>query len=401
MVVQPHMKANQMDTLCIFGTRPEAIKMAPLIKKLNEHSNINNKVCVTGQHLSMLNQVLDVFQIRSDFNLQVMTENQDLNTLTAKIILKLSDVIEEKRPDLILVHGDTTTTFAATLAAFHQKIPIAHVEAGLRSGNIHSPWPEEANRKLTSCLADLHFAPTLRSKQNLLEEGIEEKKIYITGNTIIDALHEITGLLESDQIIQKMMQQKFSFLNPKRKLILVTGHRRENFGKGLEQICHALATIAQLFVNEVEIIYPIHLNPNVQQPVKVLLGSVSNIHLIEPVDYLSFVFLMKSSYLILTDSGGVQEEAPSLGKPVLVMREITERPEGIEAGIARLVGTQTQQIVEHVACLLRNSDQYASMRNAINPYGDGRASLRIASMISKWIPTNQQDVILQKEEMLC
>lgn len=370
----------RINTLCIFGTRPEAIKMAPLVKQLNLNPNINNKLCITGQHEQMLNPVLELFNLKPDFNLHVMTENQDLSHLTAKLLIGLAGVFAQYKPDVVLVHGDTTTTLAASISAYYHHIPIAHVEAGLRTWNINSPWPEEANRKLSGALTSLHFAPTPLSRMNLLQEGVAPETIHITGNTVIDALQSIVDQIEnSPQLLQDLAQQ-FSFLYPARKLILVTGHRRENFGHGFERICEALAILAHRFP-DVDIVYPVHLNPSVLQPVNALLKDINNIYLIRPVDYLPFVYLMKTSYLILTDSGGIQEEAPSLGKPVLVMRDNTERPEALDAGTVQLVGTDVDKIVSHVAELLSNAQRYQQMSQAQNPYGDGKASERIVQVI--------------------
>lgn len=370
------------NTLCVFGTRPEAIKMAPVIKRLNITQHIQNKVCVTGQHRQMLDAVLDNFDISPDFNLEVMTKGQDLSGLTAKILIGLDDIYKVYKPDLVLVHGDTTTTLAASLSAYYHRIPVAHVEAGLRTGDIYSPWPEEVNRKLTGALAAFHFAPTALAKNNLLQEGIPAESIYVTGNTVIDALYEMTNKLASEPALSHQLQQSFPYLHPDRKMILVTGHRRESFGQGFDRICQALANIARLYP-DVDIVYPVHLNPNVQQPVKSLLGAIKNIHLIDPVDYLPFVYLMKAAYLILTDSGGVQEEAPSLGKPVLVMREVTERPEAVGAGTVKLVGSNIETIVSNIIKLLTNEQVYQQMSHAQNPYGDGNASMRIVQIISR------------------
>lgn len=369
-------------TLCVFGTRPEAIKMAPVVKALSAVDNLQNKVCVTGQHREMLDGVLQLFGITPDFNLEVMAKDQDLSSLTAKILKRLPAIYREYQPNLVLVHGDTTTTFAASLAAYYYHIPVAHVEAGLRTWDINSPWPEEANRKLTSALAKLHFAPTSLAKNNLLKEGIREETIYVTGNTVVDALFEMSLKLESDTKLVDEIKSTFPFLNSNRRMILVTGHRRESFGKGFEQICQALLMVAKLYP-DVDIVYPVHLNPSVQGPVNTLLAGIQNIHLIPPVDYLQFIYLMKSSYLILTDSGGVQEEAPSLGKPVLLMRNITERPEALNAGTLKLVGTKAESIVDSVVQLLRDKQGYQRMQEAVNPYGDGKASLRIAHIISQ------------------
>jgi UDP-N-acetylglucosamine 2-epimerase (non-hydrolysing) len=367
-------------TLCIFGTRPEAIKMAPVIKELKKLTHIENKVCVTGQHQQMLNSVLEHFDITPDFNLKVMTEVQTLSGLTAKILTGLDDVYKQYKPDLVLVHGDTTTTLTASLSAYYHHIPVAHIEAGLRTGDINSPWPEEINRKLTASLATLHFAPTESAKRNLLREGIPFDAIHVTGNTVIDALYEMRKKLDSDPIITQQLQKEFSYLSPQRKMILVTGHRRESFGKGFERICNALAIIARDHP-DVDIVYPVHLNPNVQEPVKSLLGEIKNIHLITPVDYLPFVYFMRLAYLILTDSGGIQEEAPTLNVPVLIMRDTTERMEGVEAGCALLVGTDTENICANFINLVENENLYKKMSNVENPYGDGSTSQHIVEII--------------------
>ena len=368
-------------TLCIFGTRPEAIKMAPVIKELQKVPHIENKVCVTGQHHQMLNSVLEHFDITPDFNLKVMTEGQSLSGLTAKILTSLDEVYKQYKPDLVLVHGDTTTTLTASLSAYYHHIPVAHIEAGLRTGDINTPWPEEINRKLTASLATLHFAPTESAKRNLLREGIPFDAIHVTGNTVIDALYEMTKKLDSDPIITQQLQKEFSYLSSQRKMILVTGHRRESFGKGFERICQALAIIARDYP-DVDIVYPVHLNPNVQEPVQSVLGKIKNIHLIAPVDYLPFIYLMRSAYIILTDSGGIQEEAPSFGKPVLVMRDTTERQEAVDAGVVKLVGTKIEKITRNVKNLLDDKYAYQRMNYAQNSYGDGNAATRIVGFIS-------------------
>ena len=373
--------------LIVFGTRPEAIKMAPLIKELEKNQDIFDiKVCVTAQHREMLDQVLDIFDIEPDYDLDIMKPNQDLYDITSNILLKIRDVLNDFKPNIVLVHGDTATTFATTLASFYQKIDVGHVEAGLRTGNIYSPWPEEANRKLTAALAKYHFAPTKSAKENLLKEGIKEENIIVTGNTVIDALFLMLEKIEKDNNLKEKILNKFqqifnsqlSILNS--QFILVTGHRRENFGKGFLNICNALKEIA-LNNPEINIIYPVHLNPNVRKPVNEILKGVKNIYLIEPLEYPEFVYLMSKSYLILTDSGGIQEEAPSLGKPVLVMRENTERPEAVDAGTVKLVGTNKEKIVKEVENLLKNKIEYDKMSKAINPYGDGKASERIINFL--------------------
>ncbi|UTH38278.1 UDP-N-acetylglucosamine 2-epimerase (non-hydrolyzing) [Pseudomonas sp. KHPS1] len=369
-------------TLCVFGTRPEAIKMAPLALALQDDPRFEAKVCVTGQHRQMLDQVLDLFELVPDFDLNIMKPGQDLTDVTSSILLGMREVLASFKPDVVLVHGDTATTFAASVAAYYQQIPVAHVEAGLRTGNIYSPWPEEGNRKLTGALAALHFAPTETSCGNLLREGVNPDSIVVTGNTVIDALLQVVAKLDTDSDLQMQFASRFPFLHPNRKLILVTGHRRESFGGGFERICQALVETAQRFP-EVEIVYPVHLNPNVREPVNRLLAGIDNVHLIEPLDYLPFVYLMNQAYLILTDSGGIQEEAPSLGKPVLVMRDTTERPEAVEAGTVRLVGTDVAAINTAIATLITNDDAYRQMSFAHNPYGDGKACQRILESLSQ------------------
>jgi UDP-N-acetylglucosamine 2-epimerase (non-hydrolysing) len=368
--------------LSVFGTRPEAIKMAPLALSLAADDRFEAKVCVTGQHRKMLDQVLDLFELKPDFDLSVMKPGQDLTGVTTAILTGMKDVLADFKPDVVLVHGDTATTFAATLAAYYQQIPVAHVEAGLRTGNIYSPWPEEANRKLTGALATLHFAPTENSKANLLREGINPESIIVTGNTVIDALLEVVDRLDQDAELGNRAAAPTAFLNLSRKLILVTGHRRESFGGGFERICQALLDTAKQHP-EVDIVYPVHLNPQVQEPVNRLLAGVGNIHLIEPLDYLPFVYLMSRAHVILTDSGGIQEEAPSLGKPVLVMRDTTERPEAVAAGTVKLVGTDAERIVGELHKLLTSSTAYQEMSFAHNPYGDGKACQRICDALAK------------------
>ncbi|AVO60422.1 non-hydrolyzing UDP-N-acetylglucosamine 2-epimerase [Pseudomonas chlororaphis] len=367
--------------LSVFGTRPEAIKMAPLALALRADERFDAKICVTGQHREMLDQVLELFELEPDFDLNIMKPGQDLTDVTTCILQGMKSVFATYKPDVILVHGDTATTFATTLAAYYHQIPVAHIEAGLRTGNLYSPWPEEANRKLTGALARLHFAPTQKSEQNLLHEGVSPESVYVTGNTVIDALLNVVEKLESNTKLNQQFSEQFKFLSTERRLILVTGHRRESFGEGFERICMSLASIAREF-DDVEIVYPVHLNPNVREPVNRLLSGIDNIHLIEPLDYLPFVYLMNRSYLILTDSGGVQEEAPSLGKPVLVMRDTTERPEAIEAGTVRLVGTEKEKITSNLRELLLDSDAYQEMSFAHNPYGDGNACARIINTLA-------------------
>lgn len=372
--------------LLIFGTRPEAIKMAPLALKLKTYDqDFETKVCVTGQHRQMLDQVLELFSLKPDFDLNLMKPGQTLSDVTSGVLKGLEQVFAEWMPDLILVHGDTATTFAASLAGYYHKIKIGHVEAGLRTGDLYSPWPEEANRQLTGVLANYHFAPTQSSYQNLMNENVDPATVVITGNTVIDALLQVKTKVEKELNLIQMFEQEFSFLDKNKKLILVTGHRRENFGQGFLNICTALASLAKKYP-DIQIVYPVHLNPNVQQPVNELLANIDNVFLIAPQDYLPFVYLMNRSYLILTDSGGIQEEAPSLGKPVLVMRDTTERPEAVEAGTVRLVGTDVNTIENAVIDLLENLTTYKTMSEAHNPYGDGTASQTIVDfMISKLI----------------
>jgi len=369
-----------MKVLTVFGTRPEAIKMAPLVHALNADSRFDAKVCVTAQHREMLDQVLELFEIVPDYDLNIMKPGQDLTDVTTSILQGLKPILFEYQPDYVLVHGDTATTLATTLAAYYQQIMVGHVEAGLRTNNIYSPWPEEGNRKLTGALANFHFAPTVTSKNNLLRESIEENKIVVTGNTVIDALFEVTEKLEKDKELSASLAANFPFLRLDMRIILVTGHRRESFGGGFERICEALAIIAKKY-SDVQIIYPVHLNPNVREPVNRILKGINNIHLVEPLDYLPFVYLMNRAHIILTDSGGIQEEAPSLGKPVLVMRDTTERPEAVDAGTVKLVGTKVDKIVTGLTVLLSDQDAYKQMSVAHNPYGDGKACQRIISSL--------------------
>ncbi|EOC1335651.1 UDP-N-acetylglucosamine 2-epimerase (non-hydrolyzing) [Cronobacter turicensis] len=365
-----------MRVLTVFGTRPEAIKMAPLVHALAQDPAFDTRVCVTAQHRQMLDQVLHLFSIVPDYDLNIMKPGQGLTEITCRILEGLKPILTEFRPDVVLVHGDTTTTIATSLAAFYQRIPVGHVEAGLRTGDLYSPWPEEANRTLTGHLAMYHFAPTELSRQNLLRENIPEARIFVTGNTVIDALIAVRDRVMADESLRLRLETQYPFLDGDKKMILVTGHRRESFGEGFEQICRALADIAAQN-RDVQIVYPVHLNPNVTEPVNRILGHVENVVLIEPQEYLPFVWLMNHAWLILTDSGGIQEEAPSLGKPVLVMRETTERPEAVEAGTVRLVGTNTQRIVAEVTRLLHDEAAYQAMSHAHNPYGDGQACERI------------------------
>ena len=355
--------------------------MAPLVHALEADDRFNAKVCVTAQHREMLDQVLDLFEIKPDFDLNIMKAGQTLNDVTTSILVGLKPVLEDFKPDVVLVHGDTATTFAASLAAYYQQIKVGHVEAGLRTGNIYSPWPEEANRKLTSAITNYHFAPTAGSKKNLLNEGITESEITVTGNTVIDALFWVREKLNKDNSLSNELTKKFDYLDPNKKLILVTGHRRESFGGGFERICEALRQIATNNP-DAQVLYPVHLNPNVQEPVNRLLKGLDNVILIEPQQYLPFCYLMDRATVILTDSGGIQEEAPSLGKPVLVMRETTERPEAVDAGTVRLVGTDVNLIVSQVDLLLTNQDEYQKMSKAHNPYGDGLACGRILEFLA-------------------
>lgn len=368
--------------LTVFGTRPEAIKMAPLVHALAADGRFESKVCVTAQHREMLDQVLSLFEITPDYDLNLMKAGQTLNDVTARILLELKPVLQEFKPDVVLVHGDTATTFAASLAAYYEQIAVGHVEAGLRTGNIYSPWPEEANRKLTGALATYHFAPTETSKANLLREGYDQKNIYVTGNTVIDALLMVKDKIDNDQTLNSSLAAQFPFLDENKKLILVTGHRRESFGGGFERICEALAITAKTNP-DIQILYPMHLNPNVREPVKRILGGIENIILIEPQEYLPFIYLMMCSHIILTDSGGIQEEAPSLGKPVLVMRETTERPEAVSAGTVMLVGAEIDKIVHNINILLKDSNVYKKMSFSHNPYGDGNACANIIDVLRR------------------
>ncbi|GAS71355.1 UDP-N-acetylglucosamine 2-epimerase [Salmonella enterica] len=366
--------------LIVFGTRPEAIKMAPLVNEIKKNKKIDLKVCVTAQHREMLDQVLDLFEITPDYDLNLMKAGQTLNDITSAILINMRPILREYLPDIVLVHGDTSTTFAVSLAAYYEKVAIGHIEAGLRTGNIYSPWPEEANRKLTSVLTDYHFAPTESSKNNLIKEGYNAEKIIVTGNTVIDALHIAKNKIDSNEKISSELAANFQFLAKDKKMILVTGHRRESFGRGFESICEALAEIARKNEN-VQIVYPVHMNPNVREPVNRILSGIHNVYLIEPQQYLPFVYLMDKSYLILTDSGGIQEEAPSLGKPVLVMRDTTERPEAVNAGTVKLVGTNKGKIIREVKELLESEISYNTMSFAHNPYGNGNASKLIVSKL--------------------
>ncbi|MRZ85673.1 UDP-N-acetylglucosamine 2-epimerase (non-hydrolyzing) [Odoribacter splanchnicus] len=372
--------------MLVFGTRPEAIKMAPLVKEFQKHPReIETIVCVTGQHREMLDQVLHIFDIQPDYDLNIMKQGQDLYDVTARVLTGMRDVLKESRPDLVLVHGDTTTSTASALAAFYQQIPVGHIEAGLRTHNIYSPWPEEMNRLITGRIATYHFSPTSLSRQNLLDEGIEEEAITVTGNTVIDALYMVVDKIKADQSLDSRLKSildtagyDIDRLNRGRRLVLITGHRRENFGAGFIHMCEAIKTLAEKYP-EVDFVYPMHLNPNVRKPIHEVFGTgqLPNLFFIEPLEYLSFVYLMEKSDIILTDSGGIQEEAPGLGKPVLVMRDTTERPEALEAGTVKLVGTDYDKIVGEVSALLDNQDYYDRMSEAVNPYGDGKACERI------------------------
>ena len=365
--------------MIVFGTRPEAIKMAPVVKACRARPELEVKVCVTAQHRQMLDQVMDIFGLTADFDLNVMAPNQTLGDVTCKVLKGMEDVFGQWKPDVILVQGDTTTVMAAALAAFYHKIAVGHVEAGLRTGNVYSPWPEEMNRMIAGCLATQHYAPTPRSRDNLLKENKNPETVFVTGNTVIDALHDAVAIMDGDQALTAKLEAEFPFLDASRRLVLVTGHRRENFGEGFIHICNAIARVARR--DGVQVVYPMHMNPNVRKPVTDILGHLENVHLIEPLDYLSFLYMMRKSFLIMTDSGGVQEEAPSLGKPVIVMRDTTERPEAVEAGTVILAGTETEAMASAAERLLDDPDFYHRMAHAVNPYGDGLASKRIASLL--------------------
>lgn len=368
--------------LIIFGTRPEAIKMAPLALSMLADKFFDTRICITAQHREMLDQTLNLFEINADYDLDLMRPDQNLHDLSALIISGLKPVLDDFKPDLVLVHGDTLTTFCASLAAFFSDVKIAHIEAGLRSHNMKAPWPEEANRRLTSVLTTHHFAPTQNAKTNLLDEGVCEKNISVTGNTVIDALYWIRQKNTSSNLQIASFKKQFSFLEKNRRMILITGHRRENFGDGFENICQSIAILAKQY-EAVDFVYPVHLNPNVKKPVERILSGLNNVHLINPQDYAPFVYLMDQAYLILTDSGGIQEEAPSLGKPVIVMRETTERPEAVDAGTVVLVGTDSAKIIETVSMLLDDSSTYKKMSQAHNPYGDGKAVPRIIERLKQ------------------
>lgn len=374
--------------MLVFGTRPEAIKMAPLVKEFQKHPDtFETIVCVTGQHREMLDQVLQLFEIQPNYDLNIMKQGQDLYDVTARVLVGMRDVLQEAKPDVVLVHGDTTTSTAAALAAFYQQIPVGHVEAGLRTHNIYSPWPEEMNRLITGRIATYHFSPTELSRQNLLKENVSDEKIIVTGNSVIDALYWVVDKIKSNELLDKELKQVLSTsgydvtrLNNGKKLVLITGHRRENFGDGFINMCTAIKDLTQKYP-EVDFVYPMHLNPNVRKPIHEVFGedlsNLGNMFFIEPLEYLSFVYLMEKSTIVLTDSGGIQEEAPGLGKPVLVMRDTTERPEALDAGTVKLVGTDYHKIMNEVSILLDDKDTYETMSKAVNPYGDGLACKRI------------------------
>ena len=365
--------------MVVFGTRPEAIKMAPVVREVKADSSLEVKVCITAQHRQMLDQVMDIFKLKADFDLNVMAPNQTLGDVTCKVLKGMENVFDQWRPDIVLVQGDTTTVMATALAAFYHKIEVGHVEAGLRTGNIYSPWPEEMNRLIAGNLATWHFAPTPRSRDNLLKENKDPSRVFVTGNTVIDALHDAVGMIDADKALEARLSAQFPFLDPTKRLMLVTGHRRENFGDGFIHICNAIARVAKR--PDVQVVYPMHMNPNVRKPVTEILGALDNVHLIEPLDYLSFLYMMRRSHLIMTDSGGVQEEAPSLGKPVIVMRDTTERPEAVDAGTVILAGTSTESMASSAERLLDDDAFYDRMAHAVNPYGDGKAAQRIVEII--------------------
>lgn len=377
--------------LAVFGTRPEAIKMIPLVIELNKRDGFQLVICVTGQHREMLDQVLKIFHITPDYDLNIMKQGQDLYDVTARVLMGMRGILKKELPDVVLVHGDTTTSVAAALAAFYQQIPVGHVEAGLRTYNIYSPWPEEMNRQITGRIATFHFAPTTLSRCNLLKEGVGDEMIIVTGNTVIDALHMVVDKIKTDKKLDNELNRSlllFGYdvtrLNKKKRLVLITGHRRENFGDGFLSVCKSIKTLAQVYP-DVDFVYPMHLNPNVRNPIHNVFGSeqLDNLFLIEPLEYFPFIYLMEKSTIVVTDSGGIQEEAPSLGKPVLVMRETTERPEALESGTVKLVGTNYDKIVKGVSILLDDPSEYAQMSNAINPYGDGKACSRILDFLLK------------------
>lgn len=382
--------------MLVFGTRPEAIKMAPLVKEFQKHSaDFKTIVCVTGQHREMLDQVLQIFNIKPDYDLNIMKQGQDLYDVTARVLTGMRDVLKETQPDIVLVHGDTTTSTAAALAAFYQQIPVGHVEAGLRTGNIYSPWPEEMNRLVTGRIASYHFAPTQLSKHNLMKENVNPDSILVTGNTVIDALRQVVSMIKRNRGLDEDLEDVLSKagydvkrLSEERKLVLITGHRRENFGDGFINMCHAIKALKEKYPM-VDFVYPMHLNPNVRKPIHEVFGEdlshLENMFFIEPLEYLSFVYLMEKAAIVLTDSGGIQEEAPGLGKPVLVMRDTTERPEALDAGTVKLVGTDYDKIVNEVSTLLDDKQAYETMSKAVNPYGDGLACNRIINALFHWL----------------
>lgn len=380
--------------MLVFGTRPEAIKMCPLVKEFQKHpESFETIVCVTGQHREMLDQVLQIFDVKPDYDLNIMKQGQDLYDVTARVLTGMREVLDTVKPDVVLVHGDTTTSMAAAMAAFYRQIPVGHVEAGLRTHNLYSPWPEEMNRQVTGRIAEYDFAPTPLSRQNLLDEGVSEEKITVTGNTVIDALHWVVKKIQDDSVLSEELRRKLSKegynTDRERRLVLITGHRRENFGEGFISMCTAIRDLARKYP-EVDFVYPMHLNPNVRKPIKQVFGEMAdqvghdekkNLFFIEPLDYLDFVYLMSRSYIVLTDSGGIQEEAPGLGKPVLVMRDTTERPEALDAGTVRLVGTDYDRIMSEVSALLDDRNHYETMSHSVNPYGDGKACPRIVDKL--------------------
>ena len=371
-----------MKILTVFGTRPEAIKMAPLVQVLQQDPVIDVRLCVTGQHREMLDQVLKLFDLVPDYDLNIMQPSQNLSDITCRILQQLGPILLKEQPDLILIHGDTATALSVSLAAYYHRIPIGHVEAGLRTNDLYSPWPEEGNRKVTSQLAQWHFAPTAQARANLLAEKIPADSVFITGNTVIDALLTVREKITSNAQLAAFCQQKFAFLQPSKRILLVTSHRRENFGAGFARICQALRQIAERYP-DLQIVYPLHKNPNVSEPTREQLSDIDNLFLVESLEYAHFVWLMDKAYLVLTDSGGIQEEAPSLGKPVLVMRDVTERPEGLKAGTVKLVGTDAAEIIKQVSLLLDNRPAWQAMNRIHNPYGDGRACERILDIIKK------------------
>ena len=380
-----------LKVLVVFGTRPEAIKMAPVIKQLKSSPEFECRVCVTAQHRQMLDQVLDVFNILPTYDLNLMRANQDLFAVTSNVLIGMRKVISESKPDIVLVQGDTTTTFAASLASYYLRVSVGHIEAGLRTNNKYAPFPEEINRRMTTQIADFNFAPTNTAKSNLLQDGVSEEKIAVTGNTVVDALYNVLEIIENADV-NKKLQKQFEFLAANRKCVLITGHRRESFGEGFKNICTAIRMLAE-DMPEYDFVYPAHLNPNVQKPVNEILNQnkLSNVYLCEPLDYLSFIYLMKKSYLVLTDSGGVQEEAITFNKPILVMRETTERPEGVDVGAAKLVGNRQESIFRECKCLLTNKSKYNKMAQAVNPYGDGKAAERIVDILRERLVESEND----------